>query len=185
MQKCDQSFLFRTKTPSKVKKLSKFKPNPDNPRRITGPEFEKLKKNVHEFEKMLELRPIIADKSNVIIGGNNKFRALLALGYTEVPDNWITIARDLTEEERRRFIMLDNHHAGTDDWDIIMNQWDTIELVEWGIDIPGVDPPGGSNVNFNATPPSGLKVKATCQNADQVKQITDLMDSIGVEYKIR
>jgi hypothetical protein len=167
-----------------VKKLSKYRPNPDNPRTITDLDFERLKKNVKEFEKMLAIRPIIVDKTGIVIGGNSKYRALLALGYVEVPNEWIQSAGDLTEEERRRFIMLDNHHAGKDDWDAIANMFDQTELVEWGIDIPEMD--GPPTVNFNASPAKGLKIKITAQTGEQVEQITALCEKLGItEVKIR
>lgn len=162
-----------------MKKLSSFKPNPKNPRTITDAAFETLKKNIKDFEKMMELRPIIVDKTKIVIGGNSKYRALVALGYTEVPDTWIKTAGDLTEEERNRFIMLDNHHAGKDDWDMIANLFDADQLMEWGIDIPDWNPPG-QQVNFQAAPKTGLSLKVTFQNQEQAAQVVKVLGEIGI-----
>lgn len=38
---------------------------------------------------MLELRPIIVDENNIIVGGNQRYRALLDLNYKEIEDAWV------------------------------------------------------------------------------------------------
>jgi len=115
-------------------KLSSIKLNPDNPRQIKDARFEALKKSIFEFPKMLELRPIIIDNDGVILGGNMRYRALKELKYKEIPDNWVRKATDLTDEERRRFILTDNNEFGEWDFDTL-SSWDEDELVEWGIDL--------------------------------------------------
>ena len=65
----------------KIFKLSSIKPHKDNPRLIRDENFEKLKKSIIDFPKMLELRPIIVDENNVILGGNMRYKALKELGY--------------------------------------------------------------------------------------------------------
>ena len=68
-------------------KLSDIKPNPNNPRTIKDTQFEKLVKSIKEFPKMLELRPMVIDKDNVVLGGNMRLQALKKLNYDEIPDN--------------------------------------------------------------------------------------------------
>ena len=51
-------------------KISEIHLNPDNPRFIKDDKFEKLKKNIKEFPKMMKLRPIVIDDSGKILGGN-------------------------------------------------------------------------------------------------------------------
>ncbi len=50
-------------------KLSDIKLNPNNPRKIETDRFEKLVKSIKEFPKMLELRPIVVDDNNTVLGG--------------------------------------------------------------------------------------------------------------------
>lgn len=69
-----------------MKNIKTLHENPNNPRSIDPDKLEKLKKSISEFPKMMELRPIIADESDMIIGGNMRFKALCELGYTEIPD---------------------------------------------------------------------------------------------------
>ena len=115
-------------------KISEIKLNKKNPRLIKGDKFEKLKKSITEFPKMLELRPIIIDNDNIILGGNMRYQALKDLGYKELPDNWVKKSSELSEEEKQRFIMVDNISYGDFDWDIIANEWDTEILADWGLD---------------------------------------------------
>ena len=115
-------------------KLSTIKSNPNNPRLIKDAKFEKLKKSISEFPKMMELRPMVVNADNVILGGNMRFKALKDLGYKEVPEEWIKRAEDLTDEEARRFIIADNVGFGEHDFDILANEWDVQELEDWGLE---------------------------------------------------
>ena len=49
------------KIKSKIVKLSEIKPNPDNPRTITGPAMDRLVKSLREFPEMMSIREIVVD----------------------------------------------------------------------------------------------------------------------------
>jgi len=114
-------------------KLSEIKPNPKNPRLIKDEKFKKLVKSIKEFPQMLELRPIVVDENNIILGGNMRFKALKEAGYTEVS---IVRANDLTAEQKDEFIVKDNVGFGEWDWDSLANEWEVDKLEEWGLDLP-------------------------------------------------
>ena len=117
-------------------KITDLKLNLQNPRRIKDARFKKLCNSIKDFPKMMELRPIVIDRSNgnMILGGNMRYRALKELGYKEIPDEWVKDAADLTDAEKRRFIVEDNMPFGEWDMDILANSFDTSDLVEWGFD---------------------------------------------------
>jgi ParB-like chromosome segregation protein Spo0J len=115
--------------------LSTIKLNPANPRMIKDDKFKKLCKSVAEFPQMMELRPIIIDAENVILGGNMRFRALKENGMKEVPDSWVMRADDLTEKQKKEFVIKDNVGFGEWDWDDIANEWGDLPLDDWGLDI--------------------------------------------------
>ena len=115
-------------------KLREIKSNPNNPRIIKDEKFKKLKKSIKEFPKMMALRPMVINQDNIVLGGNMRLKALKELGYTDVPDNWIKRAEDLTAEEARRFIIADNVGFGEHDWEILANEWDSVELEDWGLE---------------------------------------------------
>jgi DNA modification methylase len=120
-------------------KLTDIKPNPDNPRVIRDEKFKRLCKSIQDFPKMMELRPIVIDSDNVVLGGNMRLKALQSLGFKDVPDSWVRRAEDLTEEEKKRFIITDNAGFGEWDWDMLANEWNADDLVQWGLDVPVFD----------------------------------------------
>lgn len=116
-------------------KLSDIHSNPSNPRLIKDDRFKKLVKSIEEFPKMMALRPIIIDADGMILGGNMRFKALKELKYKDVPDEWIKRADELTDEEKRRFIIEDNVPFG--EWDFgLLGDWDKGLLLEWGLEFP-------------------------------------------------
>ena len=108
-------------------------PNKSNPRIIKDDKFKKLVKSINDFPQMLELRPIVVDEDNIILGGNMRFKACIEAGLKEV---FIIKANDLTEEQKHEFIVKDNVGFGEWDWDILANEWDTEKLQDWGLDLP-------------------------------------------------
>lgn len=124
-------------------KISKLKNNPNNPRFIKDDKFEKLKKSISEFPEMMEKRPIVcvtdADGKIYPLGGNMRLKALQELKYKEIPDNWVQLADEWTEEQRREFVIKDNVGFGEWDWEQLANEWDSEKLEEWGLDLPGFD----------------------------------------------
>ena len=120
-------------------KLSSIKPNPNNPRLIKDDRFKKLVNSIKEFPKMMDLRPIVVDNDNTILGGNMRYKALKELGYKEIPDTWIKRAEDLTVDEQRRFIAVDNIGFGEWNWVVLTNEWNTEEFSNWGGEIPQWD----------------------------------------------
>lgn len=45
-------------------------------------------------------------------------------------------ADELTEDERKQFIIKDNNSFGSYDWDMLANSWDSDLLTDWGLDLP-------------------------------------------------
>lgn len=137
-------------------KLSELKPNPDNPRFIKDDKFEKLVQSIIQFYKMMKARPIIIDENNVILGGNMRDKALLEISKRaklqtdlfaeepeirkliikeEIPAEWVRKVDDLSEDEKKEFIIKDNVGFGDWDWEVLANEWNADELDEWGLDV--------------------------------------------------
>jgi len=113
-------------------KISKVKGNPSNPRIIKNDKFKKLVKSIKEFPEMLKLRPIVVDEDMMVLGGNMRLKASKDAGLKEV---WIDIAEGLTEEQKKEFIVKDNVGFGEWDWAMLGNEWNTIKITEWGLDV--------------------------------------------------
>jgi len=112
--------------------ISKIKSNPDNPRIIKDDKFKQLVKSIKDFPQMLELRPIVVDSDMVVLGGNMRLKACLEAGLKEVD---ILIADQLTEDQKKEFIIKDNVGFGEWDWDMLANEWDVDLLEQWGLNI--------------------------------------------------
>lgn len=117
-------------------KITEIKPNPENPRIIKDHKFKQLVESIKSFPQMLELRPIVIDENNIVLGGNMRLKACTEAGLTDVP---VIYAKDLTEEQKKEFIIKDNVGYGEWDWDDLANSWDSDLLTEWGLDIPNFD----------------------------------------------
>lgn len=124
--------------------IKEIKPNPNNPRIIKDDKFKKLVKSIQDFPQMLELRPIVIDENNIVLGGNMRLKACIEAGLTDVP---VKQAKELTEEQKKEFIVKDNVGYGEWDWDDLANNWDEQLLTEWGLDIPNFDAGGFADQN--------------------------------------
>jgi len=113
-------------------KLTDIKSNPNNPRIIKDDKFKKLVNSIKEFPQMLELRPIVVNDEMIVLGGNMRLKACKEAGLKEVS---IIKASELTEDQQRAFIIKDNVGYGEWDWDMLANEWDSEELVDWGLDV--------------------------------------------------
>jgi disulfide oxidoreductase YuzD len=113
-------------------KIGEVKNNPSNPRLIKDDKFRKLVKSIQEFPQMLELRPIVVDENNIVLGGNMRLKACKEAGLKDV---FIVKAENLTEEQKQEFIVKDNVGFGEWDWDMLANEWDVDKLDEWGLSI--------------------------------------------------
>lgn len=109
-----------------------IKSNDDNPRFINDTKFKKLVNSIKEFPEMLDLRPIVVDEDMVILGGNMRHKACIEAGIKEIP---ITIAKGLTDNQKKEFIIKDNVGFGEWDWDLL-EDWNTDDLNDWGLDTP-------------------------------------------------
>lgn len=109
-----------------------LKENPTNPRFITDAKFQKLVKSIKDFPQMLELRPIVVDKDMVVLGGNMRLKAILEAGIEKVP---YLLADNLTEEQKKEFIIKDNVGYGEWNWDVLTTEWEVDLLESWGMDV--------------------------------------------------
>lgn len=121
-------------------KLTNLKSNPSNPRIIKDDKFKKLVKSIKDFPEMMDKRPIVCvtdvDGKLYPLGGNMRLKALQELNFKEIPDSWVMLADNWTQEQRKEFIIKDNVGYGEWDWDDLANNWDAEKLDEWGLDIP-------------------------------------------------
>ena len=172
-------------------KLSDIKPNPNNPRLIKDDKFKKLVTSLREFPEMMEKRPMVCvtdtDGKLYPLGGNMRLKALQELKYKEIPDTWVMLADEWSEEKRKEFTIKDNVGFGEWDWDTLANSWDSEQLSDWGVDVPNWETDEGYGTEFSL--PDGDKApfqQMTFTLADeQAEQIKNAIADIkqAEEYK--
>lgn len=112
---------------------------PKNPRFIKDDRYLALKKSIEEAPEMLSIREIVVypleNGHYVVIGGNMRLRACQEIGYKELPCKILPLETPVAK--LREYTIKDNIAFGSNDWDVIANEWDTEELTEWGME--GVD----------------------------------------------
>ena len=111
-------------------KIDDIKSNPNNPRVIKDDKYKKLVKSIKEFPEMLEIRPIVVDEDGIVLGGNMRLKACKEAGLKEVP---IIKVNELTEEQKKEFILKDNQSFG--EWDTkLLSSWDKDLLLDSGFE---------------------------------------------------
>jgi len=113
-------------------KINEIKPNESNPRVIKDDRFKKLVKSIKDFPEMLELRPIVVDENMIVLGGNMRLKASKEAGLKTV---WVEIAKGLSEEQKKEFIVKDNVGFGDWEWDMLANEWNSVDLSDWGLNV--------------------------------------------------
>lgn len=118
----------------KTVKLSELKPHPDNPRKISRENMDRLVKSLQDFPEMLEIKEIVVDETMTIIGGNMRYAALQKMGHEQCRAKIVT---GLTEDQKREYIIKDNIALGEWEKTIIAKKYSDLDLKTWGIDLLG------------------------------------------------
>ena len=162
-------------------KISEVKTNPKNPRLIKDDKFKKLVKSIKEFPQMLELRPIVVDENNIVLGGNMRLKACIEVGLKEV---FIVKADDLTEQQKDEFIVKDNVGFGEWDWDILANEWDTDKLTDWGLDIPIFKDAENELKDLSSTIDNLYRIEIVCKDEEHQENSYNKLIEQGYECRL-
>lgn len=170
-----------------ILKIDKVKANPNNPRIIKDEKFKKLVQSIADFPQMLELRPIVVNKDMVILGGNMRYKACIELGLTEVP---VIVAKGLTAEQEKEFLIKDNVSGGEWDWDALANEWDSDQLEEWGLPVwnPDSELFNIGNEEEETSPSAGRAsddgfstFELVMEHENKIK-LVELLNSVKIEF---
>ena len=116
------------------KQIADLIPAPYNPRQSTAKQEKHLKESLEKFG-MVE--PIIFNKqTGYIVGGHFRVRELKKLGIKEIE----CVIVDLNEADEKELNIRLNANTGGWDWDTLANDWEVVDLEDWGLNIPKFDP---------------------------------------------
>lgn len=110
-------------------KIKDLKPFAKNPRQLSETQYTHLKTSLDKFG--LIDKPICTAEG-LIIGGHQRLKVLKKEGVKEV-ECWIPDRELLPKEIEEANIRL-NKNQGDWDYDILANQWEMTDLLQWGFD---------------------------------------------------
>lgn len=105
----------------KMVKLSDIKPYENNPRQ-NDQAVEPVAESIKQFGFKV---PMVLDKDNIIVTGHTRYKAAMKLGLKEVP---VIYADDLTEEQVKKFRLVDNKTSEFAGWDFPKLEEELAEL---------------------------------------------------------
>ncbi len=114
---------------TKKVQIETIKLDPSNPRSITKEAFESLKQSITDFPEMQSVKPLVV-ADGYAIAGNMRLLAYKDLGYRELH---VLDVSEWSQAKRDEFMIKDNTHYGSWDYDALANEWDTLPLNEWGV----------------------------------------------------
>ncbi len=107
--------------------IEDIKPYPNNPRK-NDMAVEAVMESIRQCEY---ISPIVIDENNVILCGHTRWKALKELGYSEAE---CVIKTGLTDEQKRKYRILDNKTAEIAEWD-----YELLEIEMAGLDFGNIE----------------------------------------------
>ena len=144
----------------KTIKLSDIKPYENNPRHNDNA-VDAVKESIRQCEY---IAPIIVDEDMVILAGHTRHKALKSLGKEEAE---VMIVAGLTEEQKRKYRLLDNKTNELAMWDI-----DLLEVELEDIDFEGYD--FGFDIEQVDEVPQAVEDDYTEENAEPRVKLGDM-----------
>ena len=116
-------------------KIEKLKPYEKNARTHSDEQVEKIANSIKEFGF---INPVILDSDYGIIAGHGRVLGAKKLGMTEVPCLFV---EDLTETQKRAYILADNKLALDAGWDdeILKQEIKALDDLDFDISLTGFD----------------------------------------------
>ena len=131
-----------------------------NPRELTKDQYKQLKDSLLRFGVV---DPVIVnkhpDRDNIIIGGHQRSKVWGDMGNESIP----TVELSLTLDKEKELNVRLNKNTGQFDMDMLANNFDTEDLIEWGFD-------NGELVGF--------------ETEDEPKEQDDLSDDLKDTFEV-
>lgn len=116
-------------------KVSDLKENPKNPRKLTVKGLNDLEKSIKKFGVA---EPLVVNTDLMLCGGHGRKKILERLNITEV-DCYLPEKKLSQKEFNELGIRLNKNIAGEFDFDILANEFELPELLEWGFEEKELD----------------------------------------------
>jgi ParB-like chromosome segregation protein Spo0J len=162
--------------------ITQIKLNPNNPRVIKDDKFKQLVKSIKDLPEMGNVRPIVVNQDMIVLGGNMRLKAMQEVGLKIVP----VVMVDWDEDKQRQFIIKDNIGYGEWDFDMLANEWDELELNDWGLDLPNnlLKDTDDLGKEFDTDLELNWLINIKCNDENHAKELYEKFVSEGLEVKI-
>lgn len=87
----------------------------------------------------------------------------------------------MTEEEQREFVIKDNVGFGEWNFDILANEWDDVELAEWGMNLPQPDDMEEKEEAKQEEKKPDYIVEIRCQSEEDYKHTFEILTEAGYD----
>ena len=179
-------------------KLSALEPNtgqipglPINPRQWTKSDVDSLARSLTETPELFEARPLLVvphEGKYVILGGNLRYEASKQNKAKEVPA--IVFPENTPVEKMKEIVIKDNGSFGAWDYDALANEWDDLQLADWGV--PAWDPEPVEDVTDAAPAPKPddfnyeqqFGVIVTCKDELEQRAVYERLTGEGLECRV-
>ena len=154
--------------------INKLKAATYNPRQISTKQYKDLKESITKFGLV---DPIIVNKCYTIIGGHQRYKICKDLEYKDIG----CIILDLNKEQERELNIRLNKNTGTFDMDILANEFDIDQLVDWGFKHIDLD------VNIDKIVEEDNSATITIKEDDEIKaqELYNDLKKKGYNVKIK
>ena len=160
-----------------TKLITELKPATYNPRQISTKDYNSLKESINKFGLVDPI--IINQNGNVVVGGHQRLKICKELKHIEID----CVVLDLSKEEERELNIRLNKNTGQFDMDILANEFDIDELVDWGfkhIDLDvNIDKIVDDNIDDSAT------ITITEEDLIKAKELYNDLKDKGYNVKIK
>ena len=160
-------------------KFGPIRPLKKNPRKITPEAFAALCDSIERDPDFMPLNRIKVDENGVVLGGNQRFKALQQLGYDYIPDDWIVRAQHadgspFSQDEKDRLVLIDNSPegvSGTFDFSAMVGDFSLELLRDCGMDLSKIEMPEADRVEFEGKAEAEIERSNMGEESDTLKDL--------------
>lgn len=110
---------------------------PANPRILRDDKYKALLRSLQE-DDLTGVQPLKVYNHNgqyIVLGGNMRLKALREL-KRDASVSCLVVPQDTPTDVLRKIVIIDNSTFGEWDFDMLANEWDAVELNDWGVAVP-------------------------------------------------
>ena len=159
--------------------IDKLKAATYNPRQISTKQYKDLKESITKFGLVdpIIVNEYFTENYYVVIGGHQRLKICKELGYKDIG----CIILNLNKEQERELNIRLNKNTGEFDMDILANEFDIDELVDWGFKHIDLD------VNIDKIVEEDNSATITIKEDDEIKaqELYNDLKKQGYNVKIK